>query len=104
MCVCDALDYYFIMRAAGKMEGCCVAKDLPLDTVQKGGKIKFVFIFALSLFSVSLSSFFVCLAFVLSLISVPTDRFVHIFWDKSDPGRWITVRLVSLCVSERKDL
>ncbi len=42
VCVRAALDYYFIMSAAGKMEGCCVPKDLPLDTVQKGGKMKFV--------------------------------------------------------------
>ncbi len=111
VCVCAALDYYFIMSAAGKMEGCCVPKDLSLDTVQKGGKMKFLFIFISVSPSISLSSsafFPLCLAFVLSLISVhkrvPPDRFVHIFRDKSDPGWWITVRLLSVCVSECKDL
>ncbi len=56
VCVCAALDYYFIMSAAGKMEGCCVPKDLPLDTVQKGGKMKFVFIFISVSPSIPLSS------------------------------------------------
>lgn len=102
--MCDALDYYFIMRAAGKMEGCCVPKDLPLDTVQKGGKIKFVFIFALSLFLALSLCPYLPFFFVLLLFHVSFQSLLNVLSTFSEINQIQAGGSGSVCVSECKDL